>query len=362
MFVLIPSYEPGESLVTLVRELRATDDSLGILVVDDGSGPSFRAVFDGARDAGAEVIGTPVNHGKGHALKLGFAWIAQHRPGHDVVTADSDGQHLVTDIVRVAERVVQDRDAIVLGGRRFVGEVPARSRLGNAVSRSLFRLVAGVAIHDTQTGLRGIPADLLGWARSIPGERFEYELTMLLRAGDAGVRIVELPIATVYLHGNTSSHFRPVVDSVRVMRPLVLFGVSSFASFLLDLVAVQVLALITGSLAVAVIGARLISGTVNFLVNRHVVFRATQPRPRGQAIGYVALAAGIVAGSYLGILALTGLGVALIPAKILVDVVLYLVSYQVQRVVIFAATRGQAREHDPVAVPREAVALAPGKR
>lgn len=361
MFVLIPAYEPGESLVTLVRELRAGDDGLGILVVDDGSGPAYAPVFERARDAGALVIGTPVNHGKGRALKLGFAWIAQHRPGHDVVTADSDGQHLVADIRRVADRVALDPDALVLGGRRFVGDVPVRSRIGNAVSRSLFRLVAGTEVHDTQTGLRGVPAALLGWVGAIPGERFEYELAMLLRAREAGVRIVELPIATVYLHGNASSHFRPIVDSLRVMRPLLLFGLSSLGSFTLDLVAVQILAILTGSLSIAVFGARLISGTVNFLVNRHLVFRATQPRPRRQAVGYVALAIGIVIVSYLGILALTGLGVALIPAKILVDVVLYLVSYQMQRLVIFA-TAARAPGERLSSAPDEALALARRKR
>lgn len=362
--MLIPAYEPGDTLVALIEGLRAADDRLGILVVDDGSGPDYAATFAAARDAGAEVIGTAQNHGKGHALKLGFAWIARHHPGDEVVSADSDGQHLVPDILRIAKQVRRNPDAIVLGGRQFTGRVPLRSRFGNAVSRGLFRAVSGVAVHDTQTGLRGYPAALLPWLQEVPGERFEYELAQLLRARDAGVRLVELPIETVYLQGNASSHFRPVIDSVRVMRPLLLFAASSFASFLLDLLAVQVLAVLTGSLAVAVFGARLISGSVNFLVNRHLVFRATEPRPRRQVIGYVALALGIVVASYLGIGALTGLGVALVPAKILVDVVLYLVSYQLQRLVVFAARAGENRPDATIALnsPRHPLALQLGKR
>ncbi len=351
MIVLVPAFEPRESLVELVSKVREADATLRVVVVDDGSGPDFASVFERAARAGAEIVGYAENRGKGHALKFGFAHIRDHYAGEDVVSADSDGQHLPVDILRIAQRLDSEPHALVLGGRSFGGDVPARSRFGNALSRLLFRLATGLAVRDTQTGLRGFPSGLLEWLGTVPGERFEYELAMLLRARDAGVAIVEVPIATVYLDGNSSSHFRPVVDSLRVMRPLVLFGASSLGSFLLDLAGVQLLVFLTGSLAVAVFGARLVSGTANFLINRHVVFHATEPRPRRQFVRYVALAITVVVASYLGILALTGLGVALVAAKIVVDVALYVVSYQVQRLVVFA------REKRPVAVVEPRVVL-----
>lgn len=357
MIVVIPAYEPRESLITLVATLRELDAELRVLVVDDGSGPTFAPVFAKAADAGAEIIGYARNQGKGIALKFGFAHVRAHYPHDDVVTADSDGQHLASDILRVAERLRQEAHTLVLGGRTFAGDVPARSRLGNALSRLLFRLATGLSVRDTQTGLRGIPAGLLEWLETIPGDRFEYELTMLMRARDAGVAIVEVPITTVYLDGNSSSHFRPVVDSLRVMQPLVLFVLSSFGAFVLDLLGVQLLVMLTGSLAIAIFGARLISGTANFLVNRFVVFRAVEQRPAQQLLRYGALALAIVVGSYLGILALTELGVPLLPAKIVVDVALYFASYQIQRLVIFARTRRVAIVPNPQVVPNAQVVL-----
>ncbi len=355
MIILVPAYEPRESLVTLVTDLRELDSQVTVLIVDDGSSPTFAPVFDRAAEEGAEVIGYRENRGKGHALKVGFAHIRAHFPNEDVVTADSDGQHLPADILRIADRLRSEPGAMILGGRAFSGDVPARSRFGNTLSRGLFRMATGLSVRDTQTGLRGFGSTLLEWLDTIPGERFEYELAMLLRAKESGVKIVEVPIETVYLDGNSSSHFRPVVDSLRVMRPLALFGLSSLGSFLLDVVGVQLLLALTGSLAIAVFGARVISGTANFLINRHLVFGATESRSRRQVIRYVALAAGIVAASYLGILALTGLGVPLLAAKVVVDVVLYIVSYQMQRLLIFArATRQTA--HPDVRVVMESKA------
>ena len=147
MFVLIPAFEPGPALPRLVADLRHADPDLDVLVVDDGSGPRFAEVFADARDAGARVVMHDVNRGKGAALKTGLADIAVHGPDADVVTADADGQHTPLDVLRVADALREDagrgRSALVLGVRDFGGDVPLRSRVGNAVARGLFRVATG---------------------------------------------------------------------------------------------------------------------------------------------------------------------------------------------------------------------------
>lgn len=336
MIVLIPAYEPGGTLPQLVRDLLVASPDARVMVVDDGSGPGYAGEFEAAREAGASVISYPDNRGKGYALKVGFDRIRRQWPDEPVVCADSDGQHRVNDILRVADRTTELGQSLVLGGRRFVGDVPLRSRFGNAVSRSAYRAVAGVRVHDTQTGLRGYPPHLLDWALGVGGDRFEYELNLLLDAAATGIPIVEVEVATVYLHENTSSHFRPIVDSVRVIRPLLAFAGSSLAAFALDLAALQVILALSGSLLLAVVGARVTSGTVNFLVNRYLVFRSRSGALAAHAVRYLALAIGLVVAGYLLIGALTALGVPLVPAKILVDVGLYVLSFQVQRLAIFA--------------------------
>ncbi len=350
MIVLIPAYEPGGTLSQLVRDLRASESEPHVVVVDDGSGNAYAGEFDAARRAGASVLSYPANRGKGFALRTGIAHIVEQYPGEVVVCADSDGQHRVEDILRVAHRAEQADGAIILGGRRFVGDVPVRSRVGNAVSRLAFGAVAGVRVHDTQTGLRAYPPHLLGWMLGIAGDRFEYELNLLLDAAATGIPVIEVEVATVYLRNNASSHFRPVVDSVRVLRPLMAFGVSSFGAFLLDLAALQVIFALTGSLLIAVVGARAVSGTVNFLVNRYLVFRSRATTVRSHALRYLALALAIVVAGYLMLTALSALGVGLVPAKIVTDVTLYVLSFQAQRLVIFAR-----RATAPVAKNRELV-------
>lgn len=222
MVVLIPCYEPGDALVSLVADLRAALPDVPLLLVDDGSGSRYGGVFERAVGLGAALVVHEANLGKGAALKTGFAVVEQRFPGYSVICSDCDGQHRVDDIVAVAQAA--ERADIVLGMRRFEGNVPLKSRVGNTLTRSLFGRIAGRRIHDTQTGLRAYPASRLAWLQRVEGTRFEYELNVLLRACSEKLIIEEVPIATVYLDGNVSSHFRPIVDSVRVYTPLVRRG------------------------------------------------------------------------------------------------------------------------------------------
>ena len=364
MVYLIPAYEPGGTLPALVRSLRNADPFAAVVVVDDGSGPDFAETFRATAGMGATVIRHAANCGKGAALKTGFSYIARRDPGHPVVCADADGQHLVADIVAVGHRVRGTRQTQVLGVRSFGPEVPLRSRFGNKLTGLLFRATSGHRIGDTQTGLRGFSADLMPWLQSVGGDRYEYELNLLLHARSAGVLLDTLPIRTVYLDGNSSSHFRPVVDSVRIYRPLLRFALSSLFAFGVDLVALLVLQVLTGSLLASVIGARLISSTTNFLVNRFVVFRdadradGSRSRLLVSAVRYFALAGGILLANYALLRALTGLGVQLVVAKIATELLLFGVSFLVQRSLVFRG-RGRTGTAEPAA---NLVALDAGAR
>ncbi|MGY2066280.1 glycosyltransferase [Blastococcus sp. SYSU DS0619] len=336
MIVLIPAYQPDGRLPDVVDALRAADPGIRLVVVDDGSGPEYAHVFGAVRAMGCRVLEHPVNRGKGAALRTGFSFVARNWPGEDVVCADSDGQHGPIDILRVADRVAGG-GSMVLGARQFVGDVPARSRFGNAATRMLFRLATGRRLQDTQTGLRGYPAALLPWLVAVPGDRFEYELVALLQAARRGLAIEEIEIATIYLEGNASSHFRPLVDSLRVYAPLMAFLLSSFGAFLVDTVALLTLHALTGTLLLSVLGARAVSSTLNFLVNRRVVF-GTAPDRRtfgAAAVRYATLVVLLLGANYAVLLALTGAGLGLLPAKLLTEGTLLAVSYLAQRHLVF---------------------------
>ncbi|ACZ23161.1 glycosyl transferase [Sanguibacter keddieii DSM 10542] len=345
MIVLVPAYEPSRTLVELVGSL-ATHPGVRVVVVDDGSGPAYASVFDATRAAGATVLTHPANRGKGAALRTGFAHVVAAHPGDDVVCADCDGQHSVVDVLRVADRVRTSQASMVLGSRLFVGDVPLRSRLGNSVTRTLFRLATGLRVHDTQTGLRGYPASSLPWLLSVGGDRYEYELDLLLQASASGRTVEEVEIATIYLDDNAASHFRPVVDSLRIYAPLLRFCLASLAAFVVDTVALLVLHAVTGSLLGSVVGARALSSAVNFTTNRRLVFTSGRDKPvAAAAVQYYAVVALLLAGNYALLLALTSAGVALLPAKVLTELTLFVLGYELQRRVVFA--RPERLRRDP---------------
>jgi putative flippase GtrA len=364
VIVLIPAYEPGHRLEPVVAGLFAADPDVEVVVVDDGSGAAFAPTFARAAASGATVLRHDANRGKAAALRTGLDHALAMHPGDDVVTADADGQHTVADILRIAEALRADAathtPALVLGCRAFSGRVPLRSRAGNAVARGVFRLAAGWALSDTQTGLRGIPSGLIAWVRDQPGERFAFEQNVLLRCRRDGVATREVPIETVYLDGNASSHFRPVVDSLRIMLPLLLFAGSSLLAFGLDTILLLALNALTGMLVPSIVAARVVSASVNFAVNRRVVFRAgsngspsgrgRMPRLAGarsaelprQAFRYAVLALALLASNVVWLDALTRYGLPLVVAKIATEAVLFVTSYGVQRSFVFSAQPDRA--------------------
>lgn len=281
MIILIPAYKPDQSLVRLARALREQDPDAEILVIDDGSGSTYAPIFTELRIDGVTVQIHPANKGKGAALRTGIAWAKANRPDEVIVTADADGQHLPRDIFRVGVRTetaaVAGQKSIILGVRTKpdpnAGEegtkVPLRSKIGNSATVGFFALATGARVADTQTGLRGFTPQILDWLLQIPGDKYEYEFSMLLRATRADVDLVQVPIVKVYEPGNPTSHFRPLQDSALIYAPLLAFLASSFLTgFLVDAIALFVLVGMGAPLLAAVVGARVISALTNFTVNR----------------------------------------------------------------------------------------------
>mgnify|MGYP001744834356 FL=1 len=342
MYVLIPAYQPDARLPRLILELHRADPSTKIVVVDDGSGQKFSDIFEASATAGAHVISYEHNRGKGYALREGFTWIrdvAGDSP-ECVVTADADGQHTLNDIFRVGRRCT-DTGKSVLGVREFVGHVPARSRIGNTATSALFWLATGWKLKDTQTGLRAFPVALLPALLEVQGDRYEYELRVLLHLAKFRHPVTQIPIETIYEAGNPTSHFHPLQDSARIWAPLLKVAASSGVATIIDYVLVLVLNALTGALFFPVIAARLVSASVNFAMNRRV-FEATGVPLRRSALRYAALAVAVIAGSYTILAVLTGIGMPLWIAKIIADTTMYLVSYSAQSRYVFAPAQDQS--------------------
>ena len=269
--VLIPAWKPDQSLISLVSSL--VELSFGaIVVVDDGSGAGFDWIVELAQNGRVRVIRHARNLGKGRALKTGMRYFLDHLAAFDgVVTCDADGQHHPADVRAAAVSLGREPGKLILGSRRLSGSVPLRSRVGNALTRHVFALLIGNKLTDTQSGLRAIPRELIPRLLHLNGDRYDYEMNVLAEAaGSCGV--AEVPIRTIYIDGNRSSHFRPFGDSMRIYLVLARFYLSSMITAAIDLLIFAIIFWVTTSLLASVVCGRA-SSIANFLLNRRLVSR-----------------------------------------------------------------------------------------
>lgn len=346
--ILIPAYNPDDKFVAFIDELKG--HSAPVVVVDDGSKAECQAAFTHAEEAGFLVVHHEVNRGKGQAIRTGLQAAKEHFASYDphdcVITVDCDGQHTLEAIQKVAACSEQNPGALVLGGRfQDEEDVPLRSKIGNTITRGVFKLATGLKIHDTQTGLRAIPFSLLDRMMELKGDRYEYEMNMLLYLKEWSIPYAEVAITTIYFDNNAGSHFNTLKDSWLIYKQIIKFISASVASFAVDYVAFLVFAMLLAKtglsdwkvpLAYAI--ARVISGIVNYVLNSKMVFKAGGVRA---FVGYFVLWLIILGlgsgGSYL-IHDLWGLpGVV---SKLCVDIPLFLLSYWVQRELIFKKKAG----------------------
>ncbi|MCL2496955.1 MAG: glycosyltransferase family 2 protein, partial [Clostridiales bacterium] len=207
--VIIPALNPGAELLAYVRELLSAGLPR-IVVVDDGSGKEYEEIFAEMADLSLlTVLRHKQNCGKGRALKTAMEYVlAASYTCDGVITVDADGQHALTDVCRVARIMAEGKEEFVLGCRDFsLPGIPFRSRLGNRTTSLLFKLLYGAYLPDTQTGLRGIPACLLPDMLKIEGERFDYEMSVLVELLRTGVKICRITIETKYFNKNEGSHY-----------------------------------------------------------------------------------------------------------------------------------------------------------
>ena len=336
--LLIPAYRPGRPLIELARGLAVEGVFAAMVIVDDGSGPDFTPVFAQLREIPfVEVVEHAVNLGKGAALKTGINHILCSKPSiAGIVTADADGQHHRDDVIKVARRLNTEGDALVMGARQFSQRnVPARSKFGNLLTRSAVRALVGHRLTDTQTGLRGLPARLLPGLLRLNSSGYELELDMLIACKHQAIRVVEEPIRTIYEEGNKSSHFDPILDSMRIYFVLLRFGMLSLATAVVDNAVFYAAWRAGGGVLASQVGGRAVAACFNYFLARRAVFlsrdshASTLPR-------YLLLVAcsGAVSYALIGFIDST-FAMGVIWAKLAAEGLLFLASFAIQRDFVF---------------------------
>lgn len=351
--IIIPALDPDERMVSLVGQLH-DDGFSNIILVDDGSLIANRKYFKTCKETcHCKIIRHVVNFGKGIALKSAFNYILEQRPDiKGAVTVDCDGQHVLTDINTCAKLTYEHPDSLILGCRQFDDkEIPLRSRFGNKLTRQMIRLLCGIHVSDTQTGLRGLPTPLIReHFANVKGERFEYEMNMLIAAKEYQIPIEEFPIQTIYLANNESSHFNPFIDSIRIYKVFFKFMLSSLSSFIIDIALYWLLGYLLRpiisdkwmlpffDLSVLILMrtviSRFASSLFNFFANKNQVFKNDSSSPflfvRYYTLAIVQLLLSAVLVNHL----LTFITYSTL-RKCIIDTLLFAISFQIQREWVF---------------------------
>jgi predicted LPLAT superfamily acyltransferase len=207
--VVIPVFNNARTVSDVVSG--ALKHATNVLVCDDGStdGSGERA-----REAGAEVIRFPRNRGKGVALKA-LLGEAARRGFRYAFSIDGDGQHRPDDLPSLAEATRRQPGALIIGARNFAeAGAPPVSRFGRRFSNFWIWFETGARVEDSQCGLRAYPIPECGDLHAA-GDRYEFEVQVLLKAGWAGIPMASVPVWTAYPKDRVS-HFRKGADNARI--------------------------------------------------------------------------------------------------------------------------------------------------
>ena len=235
----------------------------------------------------------------------------------------------------------QNPNKLLPGVRKFSGKIPWKSKWGNAITKVVFALSSGKLLSDTQTGLRAFPSAWIPFFLKVEGERYEYEMNVLLQSAEHSIPWQEVPIQTVYLdQKNSVSHFQPFRDSIRIYRSIFKFSGSSLLSFLLDYGLFDLFSLVL-PISAGNILARVISCLFNYKLNQKFIFHDHR---KGTIWQYFLLAAGILTANTLMLQGLTVCGIPAFAAKIFVEITLFFCSLVVQRFLIFPASHQKANQ------------------
>lgn len=348
--MLIPSLNPNETTIRYIDELIDKGFS-NIIIVNDGSKNQFNKYFDViSRRPQCIVLKHAVNLGKGRAIKTGLNYFLNNYESSDmigVVTADADGQHSAEDTLKVAKSLEENKGSLILGTRDFDEvNVPFKSRNGNRITTFIFGLLYSKRINDTQTGLRGIPYSFIENCIKLTGERFEYEIGMLISAVRSKINIIEVKIQTIYFDSNRETHFDAIFDSLKIysliFRSFLKFTLTGLFSFGIDITLFALLTKIVfkslstePTIFLGTFLARIVSSLFNYTTNKHVVFHNKESHQTTLLKYYFLSAVQMIASWLLVTKLFYMLKFDTTAIKIAVDLSLFFISYQVQRRWVF---------------------------
>ena len=179
----------------VLDELLAYFNAEHIVVINDGSRDNTKRI---AKEKGVHVLTHLINRGLGGALGTGISY-ALKKGAEIIITFDADGQHLVSDALKVMKPVVEGKADLAIGSRLMgdISEMPFVKRLGNFILDAITAVFARKYVSDSQSGLRCLNKECASKIK-ITCDRYAVSSEIIIEASKNGCRIAEVPIKAVY--------------------------------------------------------------------------------------------------------------------------------------------------------------------
>ncbi|MGM9878192.1 MAG: glycosyltransferase [Bacilli bacterium] len=323
---VIPAYEPNDKMIHLLSELKR--NNYIIIVVNDGSNKSYDNIFRVAKKY-ATILKHDKNQGKGSALKTAFSYIKNKYSSYCVITIDCDGQHKVSDANKLYEYLINHERQLVIGKRKRLKNTPLRSRIGNSITRFIYFISSGIDVYDTQTGLRAFTNKLMDFMLQIDGQRYEYEMNMLLYCPINNIKIKEIEIETIYYDNNSNSHFSTLKDSYKIYKQIIKFSSISIISFIIDYLLYIFFNISTKKLELSNILSRLISSILNYNLNKNRVFKN-----KNIILYFIYVICILIINTIMLNIAVNYFSINIYLSKIMIELIIFIVSFCIKKISI----------------------------
>ena len=322
-----------------------------IIIVDKGCAGKAKKILERLKSLPVVTIIESRKSARDSALKAAFKFLSENRPETDAaVCCAEDGRYSFAAIKECVRTFAENPKSVILGKRAVSDEkLSLKTKIGSSISGFLYRFALGIKLKDTGCSLRLIPSEYFGFFASLEGSEAGYETRMLSGIVNEKIpyeeALVEAPVKSPSLERGFRSLKKTIAVYSIVLAYFIKFALSSVSSYLLDLgLYALVLYFVQGKLSVGAqvlvctAVSRVISSLFNYTLNRKTVFKSTD-NLAATTLRYYILAVLKLAASYALIYLFTDLlgitGFAQLIIKAVVDLVLFVFSFQFQRVWVF---------------------------
>lgn len=215
--VVIPAYNEGEVIATIIQQLLDIEAINEIIVVDDGSSDNTVEVVLGITDERLKLERHPYNIGNGAAVKTGI----RATKGDVIIMMDADGQHPPNEIPKMLPQI--EKYAMVVGARSK-GTISSWHRdTANKVFNFYASYLIGYEIPDLTSGFRIVRANIVKNFLYLLPNGYSYPTTITVSMFRSGFPVKYHPFASPARVG--TSKISPLKDGLRFLLILTRLGV-----------------------------------------------------------------------------------------------------------------------------------------